>query len=285
MTYRQLCTILQDAHIENAEWDALCLMEHFCHISPSLLRIDPDRDHPQDPALMSAVSRRLAHEPLQYILGEWDFYRQKYEVSPDCLIPRSDTEILVDTAIRLLPHGARFADLCTGSGCIAVSTLAERPDTYAMALEKFPATLAIAQKNAEKNQVTTRFCGICADVLAPTPVDMTKTLFDAILSNPPYIPTKDIAALSAEVQKEPFAALDGGEDGLLFYRTILKNYTPLLKKDGFFLFEIGFDQADALRALAEKHAIKQTHVIRDFGGNDRVVYLSNIPFNERSHPL
>ena len=284
MTYRGLCTLLQNAKIENAEWDALCLMEHFCAVSPTLLRTEPDREF-DCAALADAARRRLSHEPLQYILGEWDFYRQKYEVSPDCLIPRADTEILVETAIRLLPRGARFADLCTGSGCIAVSTLAERPDTAAIALEKFPATLSLACRNAKKNTVDARFVGILADVLSTDDLPTEHAPFDAILSNPPYIPTGDIDTLSPEVHAEPMAALDGGDDGLLFYRKILKNYTPLLKKDGFFLFEIGFDQADALKALAKEHHFAHVRVIRDFGNNDRVVYISHISPDERSISL
>ena len=281
MTYRQLCALFQEAKIEDAEWDALCLMEHFLSVSPSLLRAAPDRNY-ENAALEDAIRRRLLHEPLQYILGEWEFYRQKYEVSPDCLIPRADTEILVETAIRILPIGARFADLCTGSGCIAVSALAERPDTTAVALEKFPNTLAIAERNAEKNGVLNRFCGICADVLEAPDEIVKHTPFDAILSNPPYIPTAHIEGLSPEVHAEPAAALDGGEDGLIFYRAILKNYTPLLKKDGFFLFEIGFDQADDLISLGKEHYFAHVHVIRDLGGRDRVVYISNKPFDERS---
>ena len=281
MTYRQLCAVFQDAKIENAEWDALCLMEHFCAVSSSLLRAAPDRNY-ENEALENAICRRLAHEPLQYILGEWEFYRQTYEVTPDCLIPRADTEILVENAIRLLPIGARFADLCTGSGCIAVSTLAERPDTRAVALEKFPATLSLAEKNAAKNGVSDRFEGVLADLLSPTPALAEFSPFDAILSNPPYIPTKDIAALSPEVHAEPAVALDGGADGLLFYRAILQNYTTFLKKDGFFLFEIGFDQAEDLISLGKEHNFSHIRVIRDFGGNDRVVYISNIPFEERS---
>ena len=284
MTYRQLCTLLQEAQIENAEWDALCLMEHFLSLTPSLLRAAPDRNY-ENENLEDAVRRRVAHEPLQYILGEWDFYRQKYEVSPNCLIPRSDTEILVENAIRLLPIRAHFADLCTGSGCIAISTLAERPDTTAVALEKFPVTLVLAMRNATKNRVDNRFCGILEDVLN-TPVRIVEHApFDAILSNPPYIPTADIKELSPEVHAEPMVALDGGNDGLIFYRAILKNYAPLLKEDGFFLFEIGFDQADDLTTLAKEHNFAHVRIIRDLGGRDRVVYISNIPFDERSTTL
>ena len=284
MTYRKLCALFENAKIEDAEWDALCLMEHFLSLSNSFLRATPDRDY-ENAALEDAIRRRLAHEPLQYILGEWDFYKQKYEVSPDCLIPRADTEILVETAIQLLPIGARFADLCTGSGCIAVSTLAERPDTTAVALEKFPKTLELATRNAKKNGVDARFCGVLADVLATPDKIATHAPFDAILSNPPYIPTADIDELTPEVHAEPVAALDGGEDGLIFYRAILKNYAPLLKEDGFFLFEIGFDQADALTALGKEHNFAHIRVKRDLGGRDRVVYLSNKPYDERSTSL
>ena len=281
MTYRQLCVLLQEAQIENAEWDALCLMEHFLSLTPSLLRAAPDRNY-ENENLEDAVRRRVAHEPLQYILGEWDFYRQKYEVSPNCLIPRSDTEILVENAVRLLPIRAHFADLCTGSGCIAISTLAERPDTTAVALEKFPATLVLAMRNATKNGVDNRFCGILEDVLN-TPVRIVEHApFDAILSNPPYIPTADIEKLSPEVHAEPMSALDGGNDGLIFYRAILKNYAPLLKEDGFFLFEIGYDQANDLTTLAKEHNFAHVRIIRDLGGRDRVVYISNTPFDERS---
>ena len=165
---------------------------------------------------------------------------------------------------------------------IAISTLAERPDTTAVALEKFPATLSLASRNAKRNGVDARFRGLLADVLLTDDLPIEHAPFDAILSNPPYIPTKDIDALSPEVHAEPMAALDGGEDGLLFYRSILKNYTPLLKKDGFFLFEIGFDQADALKALAKEHHFAHVRVFRDFGNHDRVVYISHISPDERS---
>ena len=269
MTYRELCARLEAHHIENADWDAACLLGHFCGADLLSLRAAPDRNY-TSPDLDSAVLRREAHEPLQYVIGEWDFYRQTYTVTPDCLIPRPDTEILVEEAIKLLPRGAHFADLCTGSGCIAVSTLAERGDTRATAFEKFPNTLALAKKNAKRNGVSERFAGVLADVLEPPA--LPDACFDAILSNPPYIATREIEDLSAEVHAEPIAALDGGADGLLFYRAILKNWTRTLKKDGFILFEIGYDQGEALLTLAKSHGFDAI-VKRDLGGHDRVVIL------------
>lgn len=271
MTYREICKRLTDAKIENAAWDAALLIEHFCGVSASLVSMEADRDY-KSSDLTEAVARRASRYPLQYLVGEWQFYKQTYEVSPDCLIPRSDTEILVEEAIKLLPHGAHFADLCTGSGCIAISTLAERPDTTAIAVEKFPNTLAVATRNAQKNGVQERFEGVLADILTDAWMP-TDTQFDAILSNPPYIPEHDLAALAPELRAEPRAALDGGDDGLLFYRVLIHRYANALKPDGFFLFEIGYDQADAVTALGVAGGFDTVRVLRDYGGNDRVVLL------------
>ena len=270
MTYQQIRQKLADAGIESASWDAECLICHYFSTSRTAILADPERQYESD-ALSVAVQRRCNREPLQYLLGEWDFYRQTYEVTPDCLIPRSDTEILVEEAIRLLPENAVFADLCTGSGCIAISTLAERRDTRAFALEKFPNTLEIAKRNAQRNGVSDRFTPILADVLIP-PTEFPT--LDAILSNPPYIVSEVIDTLSPEVKREPRVALDGGEDGLLFYRAILKSYAHFLSPDGFFLFEIGYDQGEALVSLGKEHGFSESRVIKDFGGCDRVIYLS-----------
>ena len=250
-------------------------MEHFYGISPSLCPLSPNEEYPDDDILKS-VERRLAHEPLQYILGEWSFYRQTYKVTPDCLIPRSDTEILVEQAIGMLPKNAFFADLCTGSGCIAVSILAERRDLSCIAVDKFPATLALAAHNAGKNGVLDRFVPMQADVLNPFSL-CEKGSLDAILSNPPYINTKTVDTLAPEVQREPRAALDGGEDGLDFSRAILQNTAPFLKEEGFFLFEIGYDQAEALERLGKEAGFPYCKIRRDYGGNQRTVTLSRQP--------
>lgn len=269
MTYAEICRKLKDAGIDTAEWDTALLIEHFCGVDATLARMDADHSY-QSTALLEAVEKRAARYPLQYLLGEWAFYRQTYCVSPDCLIPRSDTEILVEEAVRILPRGARFADLCTGSGCIAISTLAERPDTRAIAVEKFEKTLEIAKKNAAKNNVAERFTPMLADVLEPLELPRG-TVLDAILSNPPYIAKGALADLSPEVKTEPVAALDGGEDGLIFYRKILELHTKHLSPDGMILFEIGYDQAAAVLALGAEYGFTDGRVLRDFGGNNRVV--------------
>ena len=273
MTYLQLCRRLADAGIDSPEWDAEILLRHFFHVDPLTLRTAGERGFPDDPAFLQAVAKREARYPLQYIIGEWDFYRQTYRVTPDCLIPRPDTEHLVEEAIRLLPRGAFFADLCTGSGCIAVSVLAERPDTCAVAVDKFPATLALAVENARRNGVADRLIPLCADVLA-LEFSPSDKLLDAILSNPPYIPSHVIPTLEPELFAEPAAALDGGEDGLIFYRTLLRTQAKHLAPGGFFLFEIGYDQGEALRRYGEESGFTQCRILRDYGGNDRVVHLA-----------
>ena len=271
MTYLEISRQLAEAGVESPEWDAALLMEHFCGVDATLARMDPERDYPSE-ELERAVWARASRYPLQYLLGTWQFYRQTYEVSPDCLIPRSDTEALVDDAIHRLPEGARFLDLCTGSGCIAISILAERPDTTALAVDKFPATLALAERNAVRNGVRDRFGPLLADVLDPAAIRLGAGV-DAILSNPPYIATDVLKGLSPEVHAEPQEALDGGIDGLAFYRAILAHHSHLLKPDGFIAFEIGYDQAAAVLALGAEQGFLDGCVLRDLGGNNRVVVL------------
>lgn len=255
MTQQEIAARLTAAGIENAAGEARLLCEHL-----------------SGEALIQAVARRCEHYPLQYILGEWYFYRECYEVSEDCLIPRSDTEILVDTAIKMLPNGARFLDLCTGSGCVAISTLASRNDTVAMAVDLFPKTLALAARNANKNGVETRIDFMCHDVRTPPPASLECSSFDAILSNPPYIQNDVVPTLQREVSFEPSAALMGGADGLNFYRAILEKWCVLLKPQGLLILEIGYDQGRALTDLAAAHGYSCA-IKKDFGGNDRVVIL------------
>jgi release factor glutamine methyltransferase len=271
VTYKQLWGMLQQAGIENARDEARLLLMHFCGVTPAQLPFRMQEDFTCR-ALADAVARRQARVPLQYLLGEWEFFGLPFFVSPDCLIPRPDTEILVEEAIKLLPKGAYFADLCTGSGCIAVSVLAEREDTRALAVDKFPNTLAMAKRNAERQGVEDRMEALLADVLSP--VMVSGVPLDAILSNPPYIPTADLAGLSREVREEPRAALDGGEDGLLFYRKILQMQADCLSPEGFILFEVGYDQAEAVVALGKRAGFYHSRIIKDYGGNQRVVYLS-----------
>ncbi len=274
-SYQSLIQALEAAGIEEAAEEAALLLEHFARVSRVSMMMDRGRSY-DCPALDEAVTRRQARYPLQYILGTWDFFGLPFAVSPHCLVPRADTECLVEEAIRRIPIGGRFADLCTGSGCIAVATLANRPDLNAVMLELYPETLALAVRNAADNGVGQRITPIQADLLNGG-VEALEPLapFDAILSNPPYIPTAVIGGLSPEDRQEPIAALDGGEDGLIFYRAILRDYVRLLKPRGRILLEIGYDQGDAIRALcAAELPGAEVCVLRDLGGCDRVVCIT-----------
>ncbi|MBQ3508009.1 MAG: peptide chain release factor N(5)-glutamine methyltransferase [Clostridia bacterium] len=274
-SYRSLAEALSDAGIDEASDEAALLLEHFAGVSRVSLMTDRDRIF-HVPTLDAAVEKRKVRYPLQYILGTWEFFGLPFTVDERCLVPRPDTECLVEQAIRLIPAGGHFMDLCTGSGCIAVAVLANRPDLAAAALELYPDTLSLAAKNAEDTGVLDRFTPVCADLLKNGTEALSDFApFDAILSNPPYIPTSVINGLSPEVHHEPLAALDGGEDGLIFYRTILRDYVKLLKSDGQIFLEIGYDQADAIRALCVEFLPDCTfRVLRDLGGNDRVVHIT-----------
>lgn len=271
MTYLDICRELRGAKIESPEWDAQLLIEHFCGLARIEVLADPEREL-SCPALGEAVRRRCAREPLQYLIGVWDFYHQTYEVSPHCLIPRSDTEILVEEAIKMLPRGAFFADLCAGSGCIGISVLAERADTRALAVELSPDAWALAKRNAARNGVADRYTAILGDVLDASADWISSEKPMAILSNPPYIRTDVIPSLSPEVGHEPHMALDGGEDGLIFYRALLDLAKGWLAEGGFCLFEIGYDQGDALMEMAGERGFSCV-IRRDLGGCDRVAIL------------
>ncbi|MBR2381526.1 MAG: peptide chain release factor N(5)-glutamine methyltransferase [Clostridia bacterium] len=271
MNYNELISRLFVISGEDCEFEARIFIECFTDFEYSYVLYNRDVDLKSD-KLLSALQKREARIPLQYIVGKWDFYRQTYKVNENCLIPRSDTEILVDKALELLPLNAYFLDLCTGSGCIAISTLCERADTSAVMVDKFEKTLEVAKENAVLNKVENRVEPMLFDVLCDE-----KTLegytFDAILSNPPYIRPEVIETLSEEVKKEPYAALYGGDNGIIFYNKIVASYSKFLKKDGFFLFEIGYDQAEDLRRIAKENGF-ECQIFKDYGNNDRVAYLT-----------
>lgn len=224
-------------------------------------------EHFTGDALEEAKLRVEAGEPLAYVIGEWYFYGLTFKLNGDCLVPRPDTEHIVDRAVALLPQGARFVDLGCGSGCIALSILHERPDCTALLCDISQDALDMAELNAENIGVGGRAEFTCADMTRDfLAADET---FDAVISNPPYIRSDVIPTLSVQVSHEPRRALDGGSDGLDFYRAIFRAWKSHLAPDGHIIFEIGYDQADDIRSLAGSHGFA-CDVFRDYGGNDRV---------------
>lgn len=272
MTYNSICLALAEAGIENDRGEAAMLICHFCGLNKTELLTRRDEEFDSE-ELRDAVARRVAHYPLQYILGYWDFCHETYRVTEDTLIPRPDTEKLVELAIRMMPKNSRFLDLCTGSGCVAISTLAARPDCHAVAVDLFEKTLEIAGENAERNGVGDRIGFLQGDVFDPALKEGLGE-FQCILSNPPYIESAEVELLAEELSYEPEAALDGGDDGLDFYRAIIGSYGTCLSPEGMMLLEIGWDQAKSVSAIAAA-AGWRCEVYKDYGGHDRVAVLTH----------
>ncbi len=236
---------------------------------------------PTEGEFLPRLARLRAGEPLGYLLGEWDFYDLTFHLNRHCLIPRPETEHLVEYAIKHLPEGAVFGDFCTGSGCIAVTVLKHRPDVTGVALDISPQALEMAKENAQRYGVLDRLTFLCADLLEEDwmkKADPRKKIpqLDWILCNPPYIPSQTVEGLDKSVKDhEPRIALDGGEDGLDFYRVLLSRELPRLPKEGQMVLEIGYDQGDALRQLGGSICPRRTvTVYRDYSGQDRVAVLS-----------
>ncbi len=264
LKFDEIVEKLKGSGIENAHSEAEILIEELCRQTVSSTK-DYDGD-----LLMQAIEKRICGYPLQYIIGKWWFARCEFEVNENCLVPRPDTEIVVEEAVKLLGKNARFADLCTGSGCIAIALADLRVDTCGTAVELYPETLEIAKRNAERNNVFDRLAFIQGDVLSGGV--LCEESFDAIISNPPYIRSGVIDTLSREVQHEPRAALDGGDDGLIFYCTIVREYQKNLKENGCFIFEIGYDQAEDIKKIARDNGFSCT-LKKDLGGNYRAAIL------------
>ena len=219
------------------------------------------------------IGRRVAGEPVAYILGEWEFYGLPIIVSSAVMIPRVDTEVLADVAIKLMkPRGARarLLDLCSGSGCVGLAVAAHVPDSRIVLVDNSEQALAICRMNMLKNSLSRNVAAIEADVLeTPSPLF---GMFDVIVSNPPYIPTRELGTLDESVRDhEPVNAFDGGPDGLYFFRAITTNWAVLLKPGGNMVFECGAGQAEAVRGILEDSGFDDIHVHKDTLGIERVV--------------
>lgn len=258
------------SHVPDAPLEARLLLEYVCKTTHHDLLAHGDRilSSEEEAHYRTLLQKRANRIPLSHLTGTAEFMGLPFMVNASVLIPRADTEILVEETIPLLTPGTHFLDLCTGSGCIALSLLHFCKGTSAVATDLSPDALQIAQKNAERLGLQSRISFLCCDLFP----SHRKEMFPLIVSNPPYIRTEVIPTLEAEVRDhEPVQALDGGGDGLLFYRRILALIPHLLQKGGHLLLEIGYDQNTAVVDLMRQAGLVSVKSIKDLAGRDRVV--------------
>ena len=219
------------------------------------------------------VDRRLEGEPVAYLIGEWEFYGLPLDISREVLIPRSDTEVLAERAIELASaagEGARVLDLCAGSGCIGLAVARHAPNCRVVLADWSEEAIRICKQNVRRNELNSRVTCVRVDALEKPPAALWD--FDVIVSNPPYIPTGDLPGLDHSVKDyEPWMALDGGTDGLDFYRFITAQWKNALRLGGSLLYEVGIGQADAVERLMAESGYESIRSIRDTAGIWRVV--------------
>ena len=223
--------------------------------------------------VLDYAARRLKGEPVAYITGSWEFYGLPLTITPDVLIPRMDTEVLVDAVKEILTGykmDARVLDLCCGSGCITCAIARELPATKLVAVDLSASALEVCRKNVTDHKFNARVLCIQADATSSPPLGIGS--FDVIVSNPPYIASGEIPGLDRSVRDyEPIWALDGGEDGLRFYKAIIKYWKSILRPGGFLVFEVGEGQAQAVSEMLMSAGFTRTATRKDTQGIDRVV--------------
>lgn len=262
---------LQSAGIEDYVFESKQIIKHITGLNNSQIitkYMTPLTDFQQN-NLTAIIKQRLIHYPLQYIFGRWNFYGHDFFVGPGVLIPRADTETLIDVCLETLKAKGtpRVLDLCAGTGCIGITLKCEHPSCEVTLAEKYDDALKYLTKNAELNRADVKI--ISADVMAGEGAD---GLYDLIVSNPPYITDGDMRTLQAEVTFEPSTALAGGADGLDFYRHIAKEYKKHLNQNGVLAFEVGINQADAVTDILKQNGFADIHTRADMNGVQRVVF-------------
>lgn len=258
---------------DDPAFEAVCLTQHFFGMDRAAVLTHGDRvpDAQAEAEFFAAVDRRTGGEPLQYILGEWDFMALTLRCGPGVLIPRDDTAVLVEAAVERLAgvSAPRGLDLCAGTGTVALM-LALETGAEVTAVEKFDAALGYLRENlARCPQLSVE--AVQGDVLAPAFAASVPGGLDFIVSNPPYIETGELPGLQREVQREPQTALDGGADGLIFYRAICALWTEKLRQGGVLAVEIGETQGRAVSDLFEAVGLSDIRIHKDTAGLDRAV--------------
>jgi len=262
---------LQAAGIEEYVFESKQIIRHITGYTNAqiLTKYTQSLSNFQQDNLTAIIKQRLIRYPLQYIIGKWNFFGREFFVGPGVLIPRSDTETLIDVCLEAIKktENPRVLDLCAGTGCIGITIKGERNDAQVTLVEKFDEALMYTQKNAKHNNSDVSI--IKGDVLKTEGAD---GLYDLIVSNPPYINESDMSALQPEVAFEPTTALAGGSDGLDFYRHITKEYKQYLSKNGTLAFEVGINQANAVAEIMKENGFLNVQTRKDYCEIDRVVF-------------
>lgn len=260
---------LRRAGIDTANLDAKLLLCKFLKKDKLFLVVNSEKEIEIDEKFMELVSRREKHEPMQYILGKAEFYGLDFKVNKNVLIPRPDTEVLVEKVISFVKNNSyAILDIGTGSGCIPISILVNCPNAKAYAADISADAIEVAKENAKLNNVDNKINFLNIDILN----DFPDFSIDCIVSNPPYIEEEVIPTLMEDVRNfEPYIALSGGADGLVFYRRIAQEGYKILRKGGLIAFEVGYTQAKAVEEILKKNGFTQTEIIKDLAGIERIV--------------
>lgn len=271
--YKKAESILKREYKDTYKYEIYSTLKYCFNISKIdlIMKKDEAVEPEVQKKLFDIIKLRTEHVPLQYILGYWYFMDLKFKVGEGVLIPREDTEVLVRKSLDYLQNveSPKIIDLCSGSGCVAISVkknLGEKSEVYAAELSQI--AFSYLQENIFLNEC--KVTAINGDVFKISS-DFQDEFFDAVISNPPYIKTGDLSCLQEEVKKEPRLALEGGEDGLYFYKNICKTWIPKLKSGGMIAFEVGFDQAQDVKTIMENYGIKAIRIFKDINNIDRAV--------------
>lgn len=271
---RQAAQSLEQSGVAEARRDASSLLSHVMERDRTFVisHAEDLLDEDELERFAKAVARRAAGEPTQYITGMQDFFGRAFRVTPDVLIPRPETELLVEAALQVMKTNSMICDVGTGSGCIAVTLLCERSDARAVAIDVSDAALEIARQNARKHSVHDRIEFLRSDCFSE--LDATQQQFDLIVSNPPYVAGNMLSGLQREVRDhEPLIALSPGADGLSVIRRLLVEAPQFIRGHGYLLMEIGFDQGEAVRTLMDDNVWTLREILPDLQCIPRIVVL------------
>ncbi len=257
--------------IEDSVFEAKAIIRHITGLSNNdiLTNYMNSLTEFQENNLTAILRQREIHYPLQYIIGQWDFYKYKFNVGVGVLIPRSDTEVLVEAAAEYLKNidSPKVLDLCAGSGCIGISLAKDYPDSAVVMVEKFSEAARYIDENIKLNEAFNT-CVLQGDIFNGAG---NNGQYDIIVSNPPYIPKSELDLMNSETKFEPETSLLCDGDGLKFYREIVKNYKNCLKDGGMLAFEVGFKQADSVVEILNANGFKDIKKIKDYNGINRAV--------------